>query len=203
MFQSTRPRGARLSIVNGLFAKISVSIHAPAWGATELAASSRRLLAVSIHAPAWGATYYNCSYIRLFRVSIHAPAWGATHGRAQCVLQYEVSIHAPAWGATQWHVHGHTRRSGFNPRARVGRDKLKCTSFFLDVSFNPRARVGRDTGRRCRSPARRCFNPRARVGRDRLLGNKLKIKYEGSHFCEKKKQKRKLDIDKQKICRIS
>ena len=71
------------------------------------------------------------------------------------------------------------------------------------MGFNPRARVGRDLGGNETASKINRFNPRARVGRDRLLGNKLKIKYEGSHFCEKKKQKRKLDIDKQKICRIS
>ena len=36
-----------------------VSIHAPAWGATELKARTRKELGVSIHAPAWGATHNN------------------------------------------------------------------------------------------------------------------------------------------------
>jgi len=33
-----------------------------------------------------------------------------------------VSIHAPAWGATYYGSAGHVIFSGFNPRARVGRD---------------------------------------------------------------------------------
>ena len=33
-----------------------VSIHAPAWGATEIVALIGQLGCVSIHAPAWGAT---------------------------------------------------------------------------------------------------------------------------------------------------
>ena len=55
-FQSTRPRGARPS--NGLVVahNLSVSIHAPAWGATGLTNWTDEELQVSIHAPAWGAT---------------------------------------------------------------------------------------------------------------------------------------------------
>ena len=33
-----------------------ISIHAPAWGATEFALVNRDYSAISIHAPAWGAT---------------------------------------------------------------------------------------------------------------------------------------------------
>ena len=35
---------------------LSVSIHAPAWGATKKIAQQEREIEVSIHAPAWGAT---------------------------------------------------------------------------------------------------------------------------------------------------
>ena len=34
----------------------SVSIHAPAWGATQRHISTHLQILVSIHAPAWGAT---------------------------------------------------------------------------------------------------------------------------------------------------
>ena len=34
IFQSTRPRGARREKVEGFGVRISISIHAPAWGAT-------------------------------------------------------------------------------------------------------------------------------------------------------------------------
>jgi len=34
----------------------TVSIHAPAWGATVLESLKEQAIAVSIHAPAWGAT---------------------------------------------------------------------------------------------------------------------------------------------------
>ena len=55
-FQSTRPRGARQSRCGCGPQDVSVSIHAPAWGATALPPLARKVAAVSIHAPAWGAT---------------------------------------------------------------------------------------------------------------------------------------------------
>jgi len=39
---------------SGLFGV--VSIHAPAWGATQELLSKPEIIDVSIHAPAWGAT---------------------------------------------------------------------------------------------------------------------------------------------------
>ncbi len=55
---------------------------------------------VSIHAPAWGATNKRNLEGIIKRVSIHAPAWGATRDRARLFDLRDVSIHAPAWGAT-------------------------------------------------------------------------------------------------------
>ena len=37
-------------------------------------------------------------------------------------------------------------KSGFNPRAREGRDALSVKNGVLDARFNPRAREGRDGG---------------------------------------------------------
>jgi len=55
-----------------------VSIHAPAWGATERPDNEGAWGKVSIHAPAWGATRFAGLVGQHNRVSIHAPAWGAT-----------------------------------------------------------------------------------------------------------------------------
>ena len=78
-------------------------------------------ITVSIHAPVWGATIYPCVAPGKKLVSIHAPVWGATCGfhasqinqsfnprtRVGCDpvvtfinLTLIVSIHAPVWGAT-------------------------------------------------------------------------------------------------------
>ena len=56
LFQSTRPRGARRQDLDLSSQPPEVSIHAPAWGATQLRRHAAADLRVSIHAPAWGAT---------------------------------------------------------------------------------------------------------------------------------------------------
>ena len=78
VFQSTRPRGARLGSPLCALQFKAVSIHAPAWGATYEHYVVRVEISVSIHAPAWGATAIGDAVARLTGVSIHAPAWGAT-----------------------------------------------------------------------------------------------------------------------------
>ena len=80
-FQSTRPHGARLDGGCCCFRPSSVSIHAPAWGATCQEQGWRHADGVSIHAPAWGATRVGDGSTQGIRVSIHAPAWGATSRR--------------------------------------------------------------------------------------------------------------------------
>jgi len=55
---------------------------------------------VSIHAPARGATTRMLSKIALVVVSIHAPARGATRMQGYLFFVPFVSIHAPARGAT-------------------------------------------------------------------------------------------------------
>ena len=56
VFQSTRPRGARLFAESYRRERGTVSIHAPAWGATKSKREMADIQKVSIHAPAWGAT---------------------------------------------------------------------------------------------------------------------------------------------------
>ena len=58
-FQSTLPRGERPKswAINSPLSIIS--IHAPAWGATNLLWDVSLAQRISIHAPAWGATRYN------------------------------------------------------------------------------------------------------------------------------------------------
>ena len=145
-----------------------VSIHAPAWGATEALLELPFRDIVSIHAPAWGATLVGikqriefCQFqstrprgarpekkaaaVRENGVSIHAPAWGATGTSANGDPDAWVSIHAPAWGATGIRV----LRS--NPSRPVsihapawGATDPSVSQGTDNASFNPRARVGRD-----------------------------------------------------------
>ena len=55
-FQFTLPRGERHYLIAPPPEEPSVSIHAPAWGATNRLAAPDSPPPVSIHAPAWGAT---------------------------------------------------------------------------------------------------------------------------------------------------
>ena len=79
----------------------SVSIHAPAWGATF---RQEHLLGdaefQSTH-PHGVRPFERCWLIGAEVVSIHAPAWGATRREGVDGLRMGVSIHAPAWGATR------------------------------------------------------------------------------------------------------
>ena len=56
MFQSTHPRGVRLTIPRRKQDVFIVSIHAPTRGATLSSAKQNTPMAVSIHAPTRGAT---------------------------------------------------------------------------------------------------------------------------------------------------
>ena len=145
-FQSTHPRGVRQRGNAKSKIEQTVSIHAPAWGATQHIGQQEVYTKVSIHAPAWGATHFywwlsTCplGFNPRTRVGCdvdHDPA-GARGDR--------VSIHAPAWGATP------TAR----PRRPIQR-KFQST--------HPRG-----VRRCCRCPSgcpSRCFNPRTRVGCD-------------------------------------
>ena len=55
-FQFTHPHGVRRNHIICEAKMTVVSIHAPAWGATDSKPSLGQQIEVSIHAPAWGAT---------------------------------------------------------------------------------------------------------------------------------------------------
>ncbi len=80
-FQSTHPRGVRRSSKVRLSMDCTVSIHAPAGGATGSGQKPSYVSFVSIHAPAGGATMRSLQTMAKVKVSIHAPAGGATSGR--------------------------------------------------------------------------------------------------------------------------
>ena len=72
-----RARGGRDLLSASMEITYTVSIHAPAGGATQLP-QGRGSSIVSIHAPAGGATSKVLHGALWHRVSIHAPAGGAT-----------------------------------------------------------------------------------------------------------------------------
>ena len=114
MFQSTRPRGARLfSPCTNLVPQL-VSIHAPTRGATP---------AAPVDSP-------------VQNVSIHAPTRGATKDSKGNPISYAVSIHAPTRGATYKITPDTDCLNCFNPRAHAGRDMASCfgvSRFYVSI----------------------------------------------------------------------
>ena len=122
LFQSTRPRGARLAIIASLIYKTLFQSTRPRGARQEWQEYERAVLDVSIHAPAWGATWKAYDAIGCNRCFNPRARVGRDPIFWKPSTKSEVSIHAPAWGATRLHAKHCGRMEGFNPRARVGRD---------------------------------------------------------------------------------
>ena len=100
-FQSTHPRGVRLAALLGLSIRVTVSIHAPAWGAT-----------------------CKCSRSQSGKLCFNPRTRVGCDGSLAVEFKSgnPVSIHAPAWGATWALFNCSLKDLGFNPRTRVGCD---------------------------------------------------------------------------------
>ena len=110
---------------------ISVSIHAPARGATDLTSAIDKAATwiVSIHAPARGATRFKVDIVQphILMVSIHAPARGATHASGINPVRKMFQSTRPR-GARHWQRDmSDVAMRCFNPRAREGRDHERCS----------------------------------------------------------------------------
>ena len=126
-------------------------------------------------------------------VSIHAPVWGATRMAivAMCRMVFQ-STHP--CGVRLVNTFFYIAHESFNPRTRVGCDKIKTgvtllTRLFQSThpcgvrrsktitqlfssSFNPRTRVGCDLYMSPLRTAQQRFNPRTRVGCDNMCAIK-------------------------------
>ena len=80
---------------------------------------------ISIHAPVWGATSRRNFAVHDSNISIHAPVWGATIDIDKTKFDRLISIHAPVWGATHLITPFEVAFPYFNPRTRMGCDKIK------------------------------------------------------------------------------
>ena len=187
MFQSTLPRGERLSGSNKRSVGICFNPRSRE-GSDGKTSYFHIKYSVSIHAPARGATPHLLGDFRIICVSIHAPARGATCQRKALIQSKSVSIHAPARGATLSLFHQSFPASRFNPRSREGSDPTIAYAISVIFCFNPRSREGSDNivtdnlPCRCRfqstlprgerrymnvpSCTFECFNPRSREGSD-------------------------------------
>ncbi len=146
---------------------LTVSIHAPAKGATGLYLRFGRGRWVSIHAPAKGATFR-------FNAVFHCIQFQSTRPRrARPGIKRWISWKFWLFQSTRPRRARRRVRSVdsigdwcFNPRAREGRDSMDVKSVKRGPCFNPRAREGRDYPEARYLDKRLRFNPRAREGRD-------------------------------------
>ena len=124
-FQSARPRGARHGA--RLPRKSSRRFNPRARVGRDLPfLPYLQVGTVSIRAPAWGATC-PAGWRRLARhVSIRAPAWGAT-ALVGLLAGLKAFQSARPRGARLGARQRMTNSKRFNPRARVGRDAMFCT----------------------------------------------------------------------------
>jgi len=122
MFKSTRPHGARQRAARRGSWGCSVSIHAPARGATFAARRNRTPMACFNPRARTGR---DADLIITENLN----------GRFQSTRPH---------GARLGTASGSLLGIGFNPRARTGRDRVKRTPLSKPACFNPRARAGRD-----------------------------------------------------------
>ena len=121
-----------------------ISIHAPAWGATQGRHHAHYILLISIHAPAWGATGLRVNLRHVAEISIHAPAWGATIAGLNCDMIIIFQSTLPR-GERHLAYISFASPSTFQStlprgeRRQEGALHMVCTSH-----FNPRSRVGSD-----------------------------------------------------------
>ena len=163
LFQSTRPRGARL-ISSERQTRERVSIHAPTWGATARQLQDARENWFQSTRPR-GARQGVVAQLNALSMFQSTRPRGA---RLMCSFSFYVqivSIHAPTWGATFYRSQALADSMFQSTRPRGARHVLSITLKFL-ICFNPRAHVGRDRRDLPWRHATCGFNPRAHVGRD-------------------------------------
>ncbi len=146
-FQSTRSHGARRIYGSANIWRKKVSIHALAWSATQFLYNKiylKKFQSTRSHGARPVLIFSQYSY---FRVSIHALAWSATTINGHIRRSQRVSIHALAWSATHASLLMTSANTGFNPRARMERDRSNKFYTNKKKGFNPRARMERDRER--------------------------------------------------------
>ena len=135
-FQFTHPRGVRRCKHAGRRKDRSGFNSRTREGCDHTVKSKSGSNTVSIHAPARGATLSQSIIKRDLLVSIHAPARGATRRNNLKATAYPVSIHAPARGATFISINNQARLACFNSRTREG-----CDAFYQSRGHRRRVSI--------------------------------------------------------------
>ena len=166
----------------------TVSIHAPAWGATYVSVGSNTLRKFQSTPPRGGRHGCQNLFDSLYVFQSTPPRGGRLGPQLRHQTDNDVSIHAPAWGATRFQVVIPGRQGFQSTPPRGGRlpayangDTQHPVSIHAPAwgatpahrrpvrqhrGFNPRPRVGGDLSGRTLTIVQGCFNPRPRVGGD-------------------------------------
>ncbi len=166
-FQSTRPQGARQGGSSVGSSSTTVSIHAPARGATENKEGFLQEWLFQSTRPQ-GARHtifkHFCKYI-MFQST--RPQGARRYRLVDRKTEIFVTIHAPARGATAPSVQRAKAKLRFNPRARKGRDKAVVRLVLPAQLFqSTRPQGARPDSYVLYATLFTGFNPRARKGRD-------------------------------------
>ena len=121
LFQSTRPRGARRRQALHWRSSRRVSIHAPTRGATILDLDRSDHLRVSIHAPTRGATKRKLESASMAMFQSTRPRGARLAMVRQRIHPLEFQSTRPRGARPPWQ-RLQSRLVGFNPRAHAGRD---------------------------------------------------------------------------------
>ena len=100
---------------------------------------------ISIHAPAKGATIQPRKVLMMHKISIHAPAKGATVLDGDMDMDTVISIHAPAKGATRIAACLSVFIKFQSTLPRRERRTTGLWRLYRMAYFNPRSREGSDT----------------------------------------------------------
>ena len=124
-FQSTLPRRERPLPFLSPTPQLKYFNPRSREGSDTISGDSADTNSISIHAPAKGATVDAAHISTLKKISIHAPAKGATVDAAHISTLKKISIHAPAKGATIFQTDHPLTAFDFNPRSREGSDFMR------------------------------------------------------------------------------
>ena len=144
IFQSTLPRRERLKPFIRFLHASTISIHAPAKGATHRFRHWRYSTGFQSTLPRRERHALDAVQTAWNVISIHAPAKGATNYSEYVGRRVKISIHAPAKGATRYHNTNRNQyrfQSTLPRRERQIRGKKPLNPF---PHFNPRSREGSD-----------------------------------------------------------
>ena len=169
LFQSTRPRGARLVTLVMVLDAHQFQSTRPRGARHNLGNQPSLFIRVSIHAPAGGATYVPRTLVAKWKFQSTRPR-GARHGGGALPGKKNGFQSTRPRGARHSHTKKGTKQVWFqSTRPRGARQVMTSLMTSLMVVSIHAPAGGATMVQKSVSRIRHCFNPRARGGRDRGL----------------------------------